>query len=529
MNQIHRKEVLALAISPLEESLSSEIPDVSNEVRVLARGTGLTIAAQLIGRLLHVFTEVIMARWLGPAVFGLYAIGWNLHRFLSIFANLGSGNGVIIFGVQYWKEDSPHFVGIFRAGFAVSVGMGVLIALASWFGAPWIAASIFNKPEAELAVRGAGLVLPFVMALGITGSLTRVTKRMQFDLIPDQVVFNIAKLLIFLVAFYLTNQEWAVWLAIGGAYFIAMLSVLYFANQLFPELRTTQPSPLSHSLKELLGYSIPTLLATAFSTTTLWLNRLIGGVLLPTDQVGIYQAASQFVNIFGVLLGSFVAVFVPIIAELYQSQEIEKLNALYKITTKWGFYIGLPIVVITLALPQQLMHVIYGNLYISGASLLIILTIAQLINIATGTVGPMFLMTKNQKFLVRFTIFSFLFNILSAVFLTPWFGALGLGIGMLLSSITINIGGLIWINRTLALWPYDRRYIKGLLAAGATLAVILLTGWLSGPEWFTFGLRSTLGLLAFIGTLLGLGLDEEDRSFLKELWRLFQNKLQAKT
>ncbi|HEY1408622.1 MAG TPA: hypothetical protein VF434_06755, partial [Promineifilum sp.] len=64
------------------------------------------------------------------------------------------------------------------------------------------------------------------------------------------------------------------------------------------------------------------------------------------------------------------------------------------------------------------------------------------------------------------------------------------------------------------IWPYDRRYLKGLLAAAATavlLAVIRLLGL--SPFW-NLVFSTTLSLAAFYGLLVCFGLDEEDKSFI---------------
>lgn len=510
-------------------NLAGDELDVQDEVRVLAKGTGITIAAHLVGRLVHVLTDILLARLFGPAIFGIYAIAWNLHRVLGIFTNLGVANGVTYFGVQYWKQDSNRLLGLYRAAMLVSPVAGLVAALACWLGADWLALNVFNKPEAVPAIRTAGLVMPFMMVMWVDNSLSRVTRRVQFALIPSELVTTLSMLGVFLLAYTgLGLGQQAIWWGMGLSYALAMLASLLITFRLFPELKTAQPRPLGPSLAELMAYSLPTMAVMSFGTLGVWMNRLLGGVFLPAEQVGLYQAASQFINLFGILQGSIASVFVPIIASLHQQGQQEKLNELYKVTTKWSVTINLPILLVTFTLPALVMETMYGPAYASGGSLLLLLTLVQLVNITTGSTGALFMMTRNQQVLLRFTLTGFALNMLGVALLAPWLGAYGVALGMLLAALVINLGGVLWIRRGLNLWPYDRRFWKPLAAAGAALAVLLLTGWLPVSGWLALLARAGLAGLAYLAVLLALGLDEADRQFLdvfrRRLERVFVGK-----
>ena len=282
-------------------------------------------------------------------------------------------------------------------------------------------------------------------------------------------------------------------------------------------------------MRELLSFSIPTMLAGIFGTSDQWLNRVLAGVFFPAAQVGLYQAASQFNNLFGILLGSIVGAFLPIIASLHQSGDKQRLNELYKVSTKWSLYINLPIVIVTLLMPNEVMNLLYGEKYTAGAGLLIILAIGQLVNVGTGATGGLFLMTGRQHNYLILTIASFCLNILGSIALIPVLGIYAMAIGQLFASLVDNIIGTLWLYYDARLWPYDARYYKGLLAASVTTAIIWWTPSLPPHSTVSFFLRSGLGLAGFIGTLTLLRLDDEDLQFLKVIMtngkRLFASAL----
>ena len=506
--------------TPVTEAL-----DAHADVRSLANGTGIIAAGTIAGRLIHVLTDIWFARLLGPEWFGIYSIGWNLHRLLSTIASLGIPSGTIVFGVKYWKKEPNKLGSLFQVAMISTLLSGLASALVLWFAADWLALVVFSKPEAAQTIRTVGLVMPFVLILGSAGSISRVTRRMEYSVIPGELVTTISMLLVFAGLYWLTGQFWAVLVSMVVSYILAAAVMVFFILRLFPEIRLIDRGQWAPSIKELLGFSIPTMLAGIFGVTDSWLNRVLTGVFFPTGLVGVYQAASQFNNLFAILMGSVVGAFMPFVASLYHSGEHQRLNELYKVTTKWSLYMNLPVVIVTLLMPTEIMNFFYGAKYTQGAGLLVILAIGQLINVGTGPTGGMFLMTGRQRQYLILTILSFCLNIFGSIALIPLLGISAMAVGQLLASLCDNIFGTLWLAYDAGVWPYDRRYFKGLLASLAMAAVVW---WLpvvtSSAFWMLF-MRAGLGLSVFVGTLLLTGLDSEDRTFLAELWRLTAQKL----
>ena len=332
-------------------------------------------------------------------------------------------------------------------------------------------------------------------------------------------------LLVFAFLYWITGQFWAVLVSIIVSYAFAAATALFFTHQLFPELRQPVSREWRPAFRELLGFSLPTMLAGAVGTSNLWINRLLAGVFFPADQVGLYQAASQFNNLFAILLGSVVAVFMPLIASLHHAGEKDRLNELYKITTKWSLYINLPVVIVALLLPRDVMRFFYGDDFTQGAGLLMILTVGQLVNVGTGATGGLFMMTGRQNDLFKLTVFGFVAGISSAVLLIPYLGIASMAVGVLVSSLCINVLGTLWLARRDNLWPYDFRYFKGLLASFLTALTIWLTPQFAIGVSSMLILRAGLGLVVFIGVLWLTGLDREDTAFLAEFRHIIFNRI----
>ena len=83
---------------------------------------------------------------------------------------------------------------------------------------------------------------------------------------------------------------------------------------------------------------------------------------------------------------------------------------------------------------------------------------------------------------------------------------------------------LFIVKHSLGLWPYDRRYMKG-IAAGLGAAVLLLgVRLLALSPLPNLLLTATVATAGFFGLLILLGLDPEDRDFIGLLVRRVKSR-----
>ena len=92
------------------------------------------------------------------------------------------------------------------------------------------------------------------------------------------------------------------------------------------------------------------------------------------------------------------------------------------------------------------------------------------------------------------------------------FGLIGAAIGTALTITSVFLLGLFQVKRKLNLWPYDRRYLKGLVATLITIVSLMLFSLLniSSPAFTIIGLGS-LAISVFGISLLFLRLDPKDK------------------
>lgn len=251
-----------------------------------------------------------------------------------------------------------------------------------------------------------------------------------------------------------------------------------------------------------------------------WGDRLLVSYYCSAADIGIYQAAVQCGFMLAIVLSAFNAIFSPLIAELYRKGEIGRLDRLFKISTKWGLYCCAPFGLVLMLAPRETMTFFFGPQYEGGAVVLIIVTMTQLINVGTGAVDHLLIMTGQQRSWVMISAFMLVVNLTLGFLLIPRWGLLGAALSTATTYTGLFVAGLLHVKRTLGVWPYEMQYLKGLLAAVlAGFAVMFVRASGMGPPTLIFCGSVATALLVFGVTLFTLGLDREDREFLGLMWR----------
>jgi O-antigen/teichoic acid export membrane protein len=303
------------------------------------------------------------------------------------------------------------------------------------------------------------------------------------------------------------------------SFVLALLLSLYFVHRLFPMTFTARPKPV-FSGKELLAFSLPTALAAIFGMFITLIDRLFVGYFRSEAEVGIYQATAQFSVVFVLTLSAVNAIFSPMIANLYHQGQMARLNELFKISTKWVLYLSLPIFLVIVFAPVAAITVIFGSQYASGSTALVILAIAQLVNVGTGSVGYLLVMTGRQNIWLVITGSMLVASLILNVALVPRLGLNGAALSSAIAISSIFLLGLLTVRQKLGLWPYDQRYHKGLLAAALTIGALVVLHGLPIESAFIQLLTTVLvSTGVFVSALVLLGLDQEDREFVRLLRR----------
>ena len=483
----------------------------------LATGAGIALLGRVAGRSIHLAVQVAVARVLGVEAFGLYSIGWTTVRIGALIAPLGLDQGVLRYGSIHWDTDRALLRTLLLRALGLATCAGLALGAVLYVSAPLLADAIFSKPELTEIIRWFTPAFALVAGLKVAAAATRLSRTLKWSVYSEELAQPAANLLLLLLFSLAGWRLFGAVTATVASFGVGLILAVVYLRRLLPA--SSSPPRASASLvRTLLVFSVPVSFAGVCTALIMWSDVLMVGYFLPAGDVGTYQAASQTSMLFSFILGGFVAIFAPMIADLHAKGEIARLEELFRLSTKWTLYLTVPLYLVICFASSELMIVVFGRDFALGATPLVILATGQMTNVAMGTVGLLLIMTGWHTRWLVLSLLMLALDIALNWLLIPRFGLSGAALATAVSLSSLFVLGLLQVRSALGIWPYDRRCLKLMLPAlgvGGAAFLIRSAGPLPPLVTLLLLLASSVGIFA-TGLVL-FGLDSEDRDFLRRM------------
>ncbi len=487
---------------------------------ILIYGAAFSIVGKFIGAAFQFVSQIILGRYLGPDEYGAYSIGWSFFQILSIFSTFGLDYAVIKFGADYWNSQLSKLKNTILRMNALAVIIGALLLVLIYTGIDEILV-LFHREELAVVFKLFAPGISLYAILKVNSAATRLTNSIKYTVITEEIIRRGTQLVLFLfiVALGLGLKESII--ASNISFLVACVVALIIVFRLFfikvPGITTADFRNI-----DVLKYSMVVAGSSIISSILVWSDRIFLGMFNSTYQAGIYNASSQITSIFSTIVFGTSTVVAPLIANNNSANDLESTKIIYKTSTKLMLYLGLPLALVIFVFPEQLIQQLYGVSYLEGVTLLLILTVTQLINLGTGAISQMMLMADFEHRWFRFSAISLIANIVLNVLLIPRYGGIGAAIGSGAAFSLLNILGLVSIKKNLNINPYDKSYLKVLGSILITFALLLAGNMLKiSHSLFSLGMIIVGAYLIFAFCLILFGIEKQEKDFILNIVHRF--------
>jgi O-antigen/teichoic acid export membrane protein len=507
---------LAAVTAPPLAAQPGRPDELAGYVKIFAKGTGLNLIGGLFNRSLTMALQIALARLLGAADFGLYAIGLTLVRILVTIAPLGLNQSVQYCLPAYGGGVLARRRDVIVQSLGLTFIFGIVSAAFLYAGAHFLATIIFRKPEVEGALK---LFAPLVAVMGFSGvasSTTRISLRMHYTLLGD-LIATLTNLLLVLACFWLGWRLAGAIFSAVTAYCLMDTVTIVFIWRIFRRELCSR-GPLTPLFGRLLGYGIPLAASALWMALLSWSDRLFVGIYCSKVETGVYQSAAQLSLIFVAGLVSVAIALAPMAARLNAEGEHAKLEQLFRTATKWCINATLPLFLAVSFCAPELMRVLYGPAFEAGGIPLILLALGQVVNSATGPLTTILAMTGHNNPLFGISLVTLAIDTLLNLMLVPRFGTVGAASVSLVASLMLNGLGLIAVIRLLSMQPYDSKCMKGLVSAVlCSVFLLILRSVIAPGSLVLLPVSFGVSFVGFSACLWLFGLDDEDITLYREL------------
>lgn len=510
----------------MKEVSQSILGDSARDIKKVAKGAGITFFGTAIGRCLFFTSQVIIARFFSTEVFGLFTLGLTIIRIAEILSCFGIHAGGMRLVSIYRRDDTARLKGTLISAFIIPFINGILIGSVIYFCASFISETIFHKLKLTGIIKNFAFCIPFVATTGVIGMASRGFHTAKYSVLIKDIIQPSA-IIIFIIGFILAGLDisWTI-NAFTLSYVVGLISGFYLITKQFPEIKKITIKPV-YETKKLLSLSAPLMLNNFLNFLIMWTGTLMLGFMKTPTDVGIYRAASQIPIFLTLILVAFNSIYAPSVAELHHRGQMDRLDKIFKITTRWVFLVAFPASIIIIFSPREIMALFGSNYIETGASVLIILTIAQLINCVTGGVTYTLSMTGKQNLEMLNSLAMVVINIALNYFLIPKYGSLGAAISTGTSIVAINLIRLLEVFILYRIQPYSTGYIQGILSGIFAITMLYFFGkYLQDYSNITRLSIHCLGVgFIFIISFITLGINNEDRLLFDSAKKKFNLKM----
>lgn len=461
----------------------------------------------------------LIARILGAEQYGIYTLAISVATVIASIATAGLDSTMVRYvAMQASNRDEKGVWGTLQIGVGASFVVSALMSLVLFVLTEPIAGSLFNEPQLVPYLRLFCLVIPFMTMSSVLVDVARGFKRMDYSALAENGVLFTTRMILVGILVFIRLDAFTAIIAFGLSEVAVSISLIYLLNKQFPFRRPLREA--RYEFREIFTFALPFWMSGILTKFRKNIQDLLLGTLNTVVSVGIFSIVSK-INLVGhVVYSSVVASVKPILAELQEHENWEQMRSLYQTTTRWTFTANLPIFLIMVLFPEQLL-LVFGKSFTDGATALAVLALGELVNAGTGICGSIIDMTGRTKLKLANSILWVILVSVSNVLLIPRWGVLGAAVAASGSISIINLLRVLEVWILYRLLPYDLTFVKPMIAGVTATLASLLVGQLLGADthFLIAGLHMVLVVVAYGGMLLLLGLAPEERKVLLRLYR----------
>ena len=188
-----------------------------------------------------------------------------------------------------------------------------------------------------------------------------------------------------------------------------------------------------------------------------WSAPLLVGVWMPASDVALYNVAHRTAFLTTIVLASVNSIAAPKFAELYHAGNLAALGATARNSARMMLLLTVPVLAFFVAAPSFVMA-LFGSEFVTGSTLLVILAIGQFVNVSTGSVGLVLIMSGREKVARNNVAVAATLNVVLQVVLIPRYGALGAAIATSVSIAMLNLSAAYLVHRELGIMTLPVRF-----------------------------------------------------------------------
>ena len=402
---------------------------IQKSIKVLfIRGSGVI--------LLFLFS-LFLTNYYSAELVGKYDFVRATIMILSGVSLVGTNQSIIYYsGFLNSKNSLQSIKKIYLKMLMMTTAICLLLALGYTVLTEQFVNELFNKQEAySLILKSIAALFFYTITMLNIDALRALNKTISSELYRN--VFRYTPIFIFsIILYYTQNQQWLIE-AFLASFLLLSLMTLAQVGLLFKKLNLPRTNDYNFSYHQIFVRSYPM----ALSAIAYFIMQSVDIIILTAyegfESIAYYSVAVKLATVTALALMSVNIVIAPKIAEIYSTNDFEKLNKLINDSARIIFIISIPILIILFVFSNFMLG-LFGENYVLAREARLLLLGAQFFSSLCGPGAVYLNMTGKQKKLNTILILGLIINIILNLVLIPIYGIEGAAAATLISMIFWN-------------------------------------------------------------------------------------------
>jgi O-antigen/teichoic acid export membrane protein len=486
------------------------------DLRGIARAGSISLVGSAASAVLGFALVVEVSRGLGAAGAGAFSVVVAIAMTLAVAGRFGTDTALVRMAPRFRALGRHKDIDAAAVAALAPVWVGTAaLAIGAWWAAPHLVHLIFERPRPPYAtwlIRVGAVTVP----LSAGGYVALAVTRGLGSVVPITVVESIAKpamrcafvALALVLAVGRHSVLWAV-AAWAAPTLVAAVWSAVLARRALRAARAEAETDASLGTKqtwqELWRFATPRAIASACEIGGMHAGIVLVSALAGVADAGIYNAALRVALAGTLALQALRIAIAPTLSRLLTLGDTEGVEHLHRTASMWITVVSFPLYLVFTVWPGEVLA-LFGAGFSAGGPALAILAGATLVNLATGPVSTLLLMSGRSTLTLAVTSTSLTCGVALAAGLIPHFGVVGAALAKGSAIIGENVAVTLIVRRFVGV-----RTLSGPLLGAALAGVVcyvlpavgyhLLGPHPSGPEFVPAVVIVALGSVGYLAVL----------------------------
>jgi len=433
----------------MAENVGGEVmPKLGNK-----QALAMTFCARFSAAIGTLILGIVVAREFGADGLGAYAIAQSYILGVAIVARFGAANSLTLYVGR-----SPYDVAVLRYlkwAVGISLPLSLAISLISYVFIDFLIDYYGGKNLGDIMPSFLFAAPAFTLAFVMSGMFKAIGRPARSALAENGVISIVTVALLFAcMELYPKDIKFLGYCYALAAWLVLIWSVVSIMRWICTEYRAGVKEGLpSIQFGEYFKTATNFFLLGSTQLVQQVFSVMIAATYISTVEMGFFRAAERTAMLVGFVQIVINAVYPAKFAKAYYDGDLEKLKVMAVQSATIASALCLPFLMVCIFAPSFILS-LFGKGFSEASTVLVILALAQGVNVALGSVSYLLQMTGHARQTRNAAFIASGLSLILYFLLGNYFGLIGIACAFAAAIVVQNILNAVLVRKTLGFWIF---------------------------------------------------------------------------